>query len=205
MKTGPQTAFTVEAQRGKNADGTLSSSKFYLMYPNGDYMEYEKKEATLLPDGQQLPARLDVRGHIRSDNAAQSGQNRSGHQTTSLYTTPPRNSPDFKVPIRIEGIGFGPGQPRVVLNWDGQHEIIATPTHKLGGGGLFHFIPQVALVEELHNGTLNGLKYLANYYFDGSPAPRYFYLRNNKRDGTITIYGNDDIDKLRALEKGKAR
>jgi hypothetical protein len=38
---------------------------------------------------------------------------------------------------------------------------------------------------------------------EGSPAPRYFYMVRNK-DDSITVYGDDDIDKLKAIEKGKS-
>lgn len=202
MKTGAQTAITVEAERGRNADGTLSSSKFYLMFPNGDYNEYEIKEATVLPDGQQISARLDARGYIRNNNSArQPVQTRSSHQTSSVYSTPSRHDAAFKVPLRMDKPGFGVGRPRLWLAWDGQHEIQVEPV-QTKFGGLRNLIP-IYNVEQWATGNLNGMKFLSNVYTEGSPAPRYFYLKKNK-DDSITIYGDDDIDKLRAIDKGKA-
>jgi hypothetical protein len=202
MKTGAQIAITVTAERGRNADGTLSSSKFYLMFPNGDYNEYERKEASGLPDGQQIPARLDARGYIRNNNGAQqTAQNRSTHQTSSVYSTPPRHDAAFKFPLRMDIHGFGGGSPRLWLAWDVQHEIQVEPVQTKIRKGLSTLIP-VYNIKQWVTGNLNGMKFLYNVYTEGSPAPRYFYLKKNK-DDSVTIYGDDDIDKLKAIEKGK--
>jgi hypothetical protein len=202
MKTGPQTANIAEAQRAKNTDGTLASSKFYLMYPNGNYTEYDKKEASVLPDGQQIPAKLDVTLYVRKDNLPQQPvQTRISHQTSSVYSTPPRHDAAFKVPLRMDKPGFGVGRPRLWLAWDVQHEIQVEPVQTKFGGGLRNIVP-VYNIKQWVTGNLNGMKFLSNVYTEGSPAPRYFYLKKNK-DDSYTIYGDDDIAKLKTIEKGK--
>jgi hypothetical protein len=122
------------------------------------------------------------------------------HQSTSEYTTPPRHDAAFRVPLRMDNPGWGMGRPRLWLAWDGQHEIQVEPV-RTRFGGLKTLVP-VYNIEQWATGNLNGMKFLSNVYTEGSPAPRYFYLKKNS-DDTIAIYGDDDIDKLRAIEKGR--
>jgi hypothetical protein len=67
--------------------------------------------------------------------------------------------------------------------------------------GLKNVIP-IYNLEQWATGNLNGMKFLSNVRTEGSPAPLYFYLKKNK-DDTMTVYGNDDISKLKAIEKAK--
>jgi len=46
-----------------------------------------------------------------------------GHQTSSIFTTPPKKSPDFKLPMRFDRVGPGLGRMRIWLLWDGKKEI----------------------------------------------------------------------------------
>ena len=116
-----------------------------------------------------------------------------GHQTSSLFTTPPKKSPDYKVPIRFERVGVGLGWLRVWILWDGKREIQVQPVDTKFRNTIWT-LP----------GFGNHMKFLSNVYTEGSPAPRYFYIKRNKDDG-MTIYGDDDIEKLKAIEKGKAK
>jgi hypothetical protein len=122
------------------------------------------------------------------------------HQSSSIYTTVPRHDRDFKIPIRFDKPGFGMGRPRLWIIWDGQHEIQVEPV-QTKFRGLKDYMP-IANLEEWLSGNLNHLKIMSNVYTEGSPAPRYFYMRKNP-DDSITIYGDDDISKLKAKEKGK--
>jgi len=94
--------------------------------------------------------------------------------------------------------GFGPGRPRLWLAWDGKNELQVEPD-QTKFGGLKNLIP-IYNLEQWATGNLNGMKFLSNVRTEGSPAPRYFYLRKNK-DDSVTIYGDDDLAKLKAIEK----
>jgi hypothetical protein len=120
----------------------------------------------------------------------------SAHQSSSEFTTVSHKSQDFKMPLRFEKHGVGIGQPRIWLIWDGKNELQVEPVETKFKDNLWA-IPVLG-------GDVSHLKFLANVYTQGSPAPRYFYLKKNN-DDSITVYGNDDIAKLKAIEKGKAK
>jgi hypothetical protein len=116
----------------------------------------------------------------------------SAHQSSSQWTTPPHKSKDFKMPIRFEKVGPGMGRARTWLLWDGKTEIQVEPVSTSLGSAIRDIVPT------------NHLKFLSNVYTQGSPAPRYFYFKRNK-DDSITVYGDDDIEKLKAIDKGKGK
>jgi hypothetical protein len=125
----------------------------------------------------------------------------TGHQSSSKFTTPPRKSEAFKMPMRLDRTGFGPGRPRIWIVWDGQHEIEVEPTDTNFRGSLLNLLPLYNL-EQWATGNLNHIKFLSNRFTEGSPAPRFFYLKKNK-DDSITVYGDDDLAKLKAIDKAK--
>jgi hypothetical protein len=99
---------------------------------------------------------------------------------------------DFTLPIRMGRAGFA-ARPRIWLLWDGKKEIQVEPLDT-------KFKDTIMTLP----GFGNHIKYLSNVYTEGSPAPRFFYLERNK-DDSMTIYGDDHVEKLKAIEKGKDR
>jgi hypothetical protein len=114
----------------------------------------------------------------------------TGHQTSSKYTTPARKDKDFRMPFRIDKAGFYQ-RPRIWLLWDGKKEIEVEP---MG----INFSDQWWRIP----GFGNHLKYLSNVRTENSPAPRFFYMQRNK-DESMTVYGDDDIEKLNVIEKNR--
>jgi hypothetical protein len=172
---------------------------------NGGFVTLYSKKRIIIPDpngGEGTPVDgLSVTN--LSSPAPTSSPAIAGHQSSSKFTTLSHKNPDFKMPFRIDKAGFGMGRPRIWVLWDGQHEIEVEPTDTNFRGSLLNLLP-VYNLEQWATGNLNHLKFLSNRFTEGSPAPRYFYLKRN-RDDTITIYGDDDIDKLKAIEKGKTK
>jgi hypothetical protein len=174
MKTGTQTGINVVGQRGKNTDGTLSSSKFYLMDENGDYTEYERKEASVLPDGQQRSATLDVRGYIRNKATLQ--------------------PPKFNYYTRVR-----PLEARVIEGtiqyWlkyaDDKPPIQVHPFTRLGGGerGPLETIDPLPflLVRSINRKAIQRLEFEANY----SNFPTIWRAEATKDGGFVVIGGYD--------------
>lgn len=169
----------------------------WTLYTNGFVMLYSKKRI-IIPNpsgGEGTPIDgMSVMNLSSSGPAAlpttPSPATFAGHQSSSKYTTPPRKDKDFKLPFRVDKAGFV-GRPRVWLLWDGKKEIQVEPVDT-NFKDTWRTLP----------GFGNHLKYLSNVYMEGSPAPRYFYMARNK-DDSMTVYGDDDIDKLKAIEKAK--
>lgn len=166
----------------------------WTLYNNGFVTLYSKK-TIVIPNpsgGEGTPIEgISVTNLSSPPPGAASPVAPAGHQSSSKYTTPPRKSADFKMPLRFEKRGLGMGQPVVWLRWDGKNEIRVDPVDTKFGD-TWRTLP----------GLGNHIKYLANVYTEGHQAPRYFYLKQNG-DDSITIYGNDEIDKLKAIEKAK--
>jgi hypothetical protein len=191
LKTGAKTEITVEAQRGKNTDGTLSTSKFYLMYPNGNYTEYDKKEAGVLPDGQQVPAQLDVRAYIRNSTAAQPSR-------FNYYTK------DKPLEIR-----FVEGTQQYWLKYDDKKppmnvhpftKITTSPLGRVVGlGGLDPLGGMI--VNTLNKQAIKGGEFQASY----SNFPTIWRLEATKDDGFVVIGGYERPEvKTRMEEAVKA-
>ncbi|MGA7239899.1 MAG: hypothetical protein WBY44_29735 [Bryobacteraceae bacterium] len=193
------TKFTIIAEPVKPKEGEPVTQ--WALYANGGVTLYTKTTVTLPnPNGAEgTPVEgLSVARVITGATAPPSGNppavvTMAGHQTTSLYTTPPRKSPDFRMPMRWDRAGQGLGRPRIWLLWDGKKEIQVEPMDTKFKDTIWT-LP----------GFGNHIKFLSNIYTEGSPAPRFFYMKRNK-DDSITIYGDDDIEKLKAIDKGKAR
>ena len=172
LKTGAQTSIIIQAQRGKNPDGTLSSSKFYLMGEDGGYTEYEKKEASVLPDGQQKAAALDVKGFIRNTASAK--------PTLFNFYTKTR-------PLEARVIE---GQIQYWLRYaDDKPPIQVHPFTKLGGGSpgpLETIDPLPFLVARaLNRKAIQRLEFEANY----SNLPTIWRAEATKDGGFVVVGG----------------
>jgi hypothetical protein len=117
----------------------------------------------------------------------------TAHQSSSKFTTVSHKDPNFRMPMRFDRVGAGLGRPRIWLLWDGNKEIQVEPLDT-------NFKNTVVTLP----GFGNHIKYLSNVYTEGSPAPRFFYIKRNSND-SMTIFGDDDIEKLKAIEKQKGR
>jgi hypothetical protein len=163
----------------------------WVFYANGGGALYTKRTISLPGPTGGTP----VEGIVVSSLSKSPAEVRSsavGHQSSSKYTTPSHKDKDFKLPIRMDRAGFA-ARPRIWLLWDGKMEIQVEPLDT-------KFKDTIMTLP----GFGNHIKYLSNVYTEGSPAPRFFYLQRNK-DDSMTVYGNDDIEKLKAIEKGKDR
>ena len=174
----------------------------YVLYQNGGIVLYSKTTITLpavdggdgtpveglsvvnVPTGPATPAPAPT-------SAPAPQPVRTAHQASSEWTTLPKNNDAFVMPIRRDRTGFGLGIVRIWLLWDGKNEIQVDPTDSKLDDRMFSIM-----------GFGSHVKYLSNVYSAGAHAPRYFYLRRNK-DDSITIFGNDDMAKLKAIEKTK--
>ncbi len=170
----------------------------WVLYANGGGALYTKKTITLPgPDGGGTPvegiivSRLSaaVKAGIVPPPPAPPTAPRPVHLSTSQFTTLPHKDPNFRMPVRFDRAGPGLGRYRIWLLWDGQKEI------------------QVEALDTNFKNTIltlpgfgNHIKYLSNVYTEGSPAPRFFYIKRNS-DDSMTVYGDDNIDKLKAIEK----
>lgn len=172
----------------------------YVLYQNGGIVLYSKTPITLpAPDGGEgTPVEGLSVANIPTGPAAPSPAPaaqpvRPAHQSSSEWTSLPKKNDAFVMPIRMDRTGFGIGVVRIWLLWDGKNEIQVDPIDSKFDDRMFSIM-----------GFGSHLKYVSNVYSAGAHAPRFFFLRRNK-DDSITIFGDDDMAKLKGIEKRKGK
>ena len=191
LKTSPKTASFVEVQRAKNSDGTLSSSRFYYVYENGDYLEYERKEAGISPDGQPIPAKLEIVRYTRSDHV--------------LAGSPRLNKITYYSKVTPFEVRFVEGNIQYWLKYDDKKppanvhpftKINTSPlAHAVGLGGL-NPVGGI-IVNTLHKKAIQGGEFEANY----ANFPTIWRLEATKDDGFVVTGGYDRAEVKKQMEE----